>query len=994
MVGQTISHYKILEKLGEGGMGVVYKARDLKLDRIVALNFLPHRLTRDKRSIQSLMREAKATAALNHPNIATIHAIEEADGEEFIVMEFVEGNELKKRLTGNPIPTDEALAIASQVVEGLRAAHAKGIIHRDIKSTNIMVTESGQVKIMDFGLAKVRGSEQVTNETHTVGTVAYMSPEQARGDELDLRTDIWSFGVVLYEMLSGRLPFWSEYEQALVFSILNEPPASLSILSPSVPAPLESIVNKTLAKNRTQRYQSTTDLLNDLNAFQGKTSPLMHGRLPSGTQVKHALHRTWAIGSIASFLILALAWAVWQYQRQPSNTTRQESHTTIAVLPFSYRGNEEFTYLGDGIVDLISSKIDGAGGIRSIDPRAVLGLVSQGTHMLDPKEARSIAERLGADRYLLGTIVEIGGRLQMSTSMYDVKGTLDPVTQEAAAGEVSQAFNIVDTLALQLLTKLDVGQWQRPTGAIPATTSSLLAFKSYLDGEISFRRGDFRSSADAFQRAVTLDTAFALAYYRLSIALEWLGTPQELHKDAADKAFRHAGRLTNRLQQLLEALRVWRSGANQEALAMYRSIVNEYPDEIEAWYQLGEVLFHRNPFYGASFGDSREAFERVLLYQPDHYPSMIHLARIAASQKRLDAMDALINKYQEQSSARALESRALQAFAHEDGKQEEEVLNLLEHAQGTSLALTFLEVSLFAQNLQGTERIARMMTAQSRPPNVRAFGYVALAHVDVVHGKWEAAKRELEKLGSIDPWAALEYRAIFSALPFLNIRRAELAGIRDDLDRLTLASRHKADEPAVFLDVHDDLHLLLRGYLKGLLSARMGDVQRAEREAEEVKEQVFPPDYLPLAEDLSLGIRAQIDRVQGRNADALAKLEQTLRQTKNPLESPFISLAYERFTRAQLLLELGRHREALSWFEHLVEASVFDFLYLPMSHLWQGEIYRQLGESTKAADHYASFIELWKDCDPELRPMVDIAKQRLREDNGAASRAQEARKDP
>jgi serine/threonine protein kinase len=211
MLGQTISHYKILEKLGEGGMGVVYKAHDTKLNRDVAIKFLPHQIVASEQQRERFVIEAQAAAALNHPNIATVYAIEEADDETFIVMEYIEGQELKGKTAKGPLAIDEAVTIATQIAEGLQAAHKKDIVHRDIKSSNIMLTEGGQVKIMDFGLAKVRGGSQVTKEGTTVGTAAYMSPEQARGDEVDHRTDIWSFGVVLYEMITGKLPFKGDY---------------------------------------------------------------------------------------------------------------------------------------------------------------------------------------------------------------------------------------------------------------------------------------------------------------------------------------------------------------------------------------------------------------------------------------------------------------------------------------------------------------------------------------------------------------------------------------------------------------------------------------------------------------------------------------------------------------------------------------------------------------------------------------------------------------
>ncbi|MCG8606763.1 serine/threonine protein kinase, partial [bacterium] len=245
MIGKTILHYKILEKLGEGGMGVVYKAEDTKLKRDVAIKFLPRQIAASDEERERFKIEAQAAAALNHSNIATIHAIEQHDEEMFIVMEYIEGQELKDVVGAyrdTPLPTDDVLDYATQIASGLQAAHKKGVIHRDIKSSNIMITEEGQVKIMDFGLAKIRGGAGVTKVGTTLGTASYMSPEQARGEDADHHTDIWAFGVVLYEMLTGQLPFPGDYEQAVIYSILNEDPE----FSDKMPSTLRQIVQRTL----------------------------------------------------------------------------------------------------------------------------------------------------------------------------------------------------------------------------------------------------------------------------------------------------------------------------------------------------------------------------------------------------------------------------------------------------------------------------------------------------------------------------------------------------------------------------------------------------------------------------------------------------------------------------------------------------------------------------------------------------------------------------
>ncbi|MFQ5641547.1 MAG: protein kinase, partial [bacterium] len=301
---KTILHYKILEKLGEGGMGVVYKATDTKLKRTVAIKFLPKHIASNADERERFKIEAQAAAALNHPNIATIHAIEEHDGEMFIVMEFIPGKELHTHINGSPLPLEETIDIASQIAAGLRAAHKNNVVHRDIKSTNIMSDEDGVVKIMDFGLAKIGGGAQLTKDHSTLGTAAYMSPEQTRGEPVDHRTDIWSFGVVLYEMLTGQLPFRGEYEQAMIYSILNEEPNPISELREDVLPELEAIVAKSLAKDADARYQSAEELLHDLQQ-RSDTTANKATRYAAKTQSRSKTG-LFALGAIAFVALIAL----------------------------------------------------------------------------------------------------------------------------------------------------------------------------------------------------------------------------------------------------------------------------------------------------------------------------------------------------------------------------------------------------------------------------------------------------------------------------------------------------------------------------------------------------------------------------------------------------------------------------------------------------------------------------------------------------------------
>jgi len=307
--------YKIIDVVGKGGMGIVYKAEDIKLKRNVALKFLPPELTKNKEAKERFALEAQAAAALSHPNICTIHEIDEEEGKSFIAMEYVEGQSLKSQIDRGPIAIEEVVDIAIQVAQGMEQAHKKGIVHRDIKSANIMVTDLGQAKIMDFGLAKVKGGTLLTREGTTLGTVAYMSPEQARGEEVDQRTDIWSLGIVLYEMLSGQLPFMGDREASILYSVVHEEPKPVTVWNPQIPLELQQIINRALKKKPESRYQSASELLKDLQKYKDSLKAEELGAFSFRSFLRKIRKPIVAIPGLLIIAIIAIA-AIWFFNRQ------------------------------------------------------------------------------------------------------------------------------------------------------------------------------------------------------------------------------------------------------------------------------------------------------------------------------------------------------------------------------------------------------------------------------------------------------------------------------------------------------------------------------------------------------------------------------------------------------------------------------------------------------------------------------------------------------
>jgi TolB-like protein/Flp pilus assembly protein TadD len=523
MIGQTISHYKILEKLGEGGMGVVYKAEDTRLKRTVALKFLPPELMRDSEAKERFLHEAQAAAALEHPHICNIYEIDESEDQIFIVMSCFDGQTLKEKIESGPLKIEEALKIAIQAAEGLQAAHEKGIIHRDIKSSNIMINEKGQVKIMDFGLAKLKGQTKLTREGSTLGTAAYMSPEQAQGVDVDHRTDIWSLGVVLYEMITGQLPFKGEYEQAVVYSIMNEQPEPLTALRTGIPMELERIVNKTLAKVPSERYQHADDMVVDLRALL----PLS-GSLKSKVTTKVKPQKKWLTIAAAIIIILLAAGVGFLLKKQTQAPVPEKTagkikiahRKKIVVLPFENLGPPEDKYFADGITEEITSRLAAVSGLGVISRTSAVQYNRKG------KTLTQIGEDLGVDYVLEGSIRwarGTGGKSRVRVTPQLIRVSDDThLWSERYDRVIEDIFLVQSEIAKHVIHHLDITLLEPERRTLNARpTKNLEAYNAYLRGIEYIRRPSYieetlQVALHMFKRAVDIDPDFTLAYVELS----------------------------------------------------------------------------------------------------------------------------------------------------------------------------------------------------------------------------------------------------------------------------------------------------------------------------------------------------------------------------------------------------------------------------------------------------------------------------------------------
>jgi DNA-binding SARP family transcriptional activator/tetratricopeptide (TPR) repeat protein len=707
-----------------------------------------------------------------------------------------------------------------------------------------------------------------------------------------------------------------------------------------------------------------------------------------------------AVASAVVVLVLLVAAIVYRARVDPPPA----SPTDIAVLPFSVRGDADAAYLAEGMVSLLATALDGP-AVRSVDARAVFGMVAQESGPVPGIEGgRRLAVRLGAGLFVLGDVIQVGDALRIEAAAYRAGGDNAPVTSAVATGVADRVFTLVDSLAVQLLAGLGAADGDRLAHTAAVTTSSLEAFKAYLQGEADFRAGRFERSEERYLRAVEHDSTFAVAHYGLALARDWAARPHAVA--AARTAARHADRLTSRDRALLLALQAYMAGDAREAERRYRAILARYPDDLDARMQLAEVLFHYGRPNGQPVAEAEDAWRRVLTYEPRNPAAVVHLARLAAADGRAALLDSLLGPFdsaEPMADRRLAQVAAFRALAHGDTT---ELRSLVAHARGWEDAAAWqfaAYLTAFSDSPGLTRRVVQDLVDPRRVPGMRADLHWATALLHMENGQLTAARearmaalaaqadapdaRDRRTFELVTEWwmATLPLPWPDSALVRMR-RAASTSALPGSSGQGELPPDDEGDplwNTLLQLALRDTGRLAaVRLYTVGVLSLRLGETATAAAAADSLDAlaQSRPDDWFVNATDAEL--RARLAWRADRAADALRILD-GIEPGSVPLGVvnvvPFFALAHMRHLRGELLVAVGREAEAVEWLGGLGKLSVPEAPFRAVAQLRLARIHDALGNQTRAADHYARFVELWQAGDAVTRSLVEDARRRLSE---------------
>ena len=975
MIGETILHYKILEKLGEGGMGVVYLAEDTKLKRYVAIKFLPKHIAANKEERQRFEVEAQAAASLNHPNIATIYAIEQSENQSFLVMEFVEGNTIKKLIEQDvkSFIVKKVLEIAIQVCEGLDAAHEKGIVHRDIKSDNIMLTRKGQIKIMDFGLAKIKGGTRFTEIGSTVGTAAYMSPEQAQGEDVDHRSDIFSFGVVMYEMLTTRLPFDAEHQAALIYSVINENPQPVVRFNGKVSHDLERIVFKSLSKDKEERYQHADDLLADLRkerksleyAKSGYIKASTIARTVSGKSSDMKVSKNKKIIRVVIPSVVIVLLTVLFLLFNPFKTTNNENHVSaslsnsLAVMYFENIPDPGDTdHNSEMLTNLLITSLSQVQGLEVISRERLLNIQKDlgqtDSKTISSSIAEQVAKRAGVTTMLVGSILQEKPMLAVSTRLIDVQTGKIISSQQVTNFKPDKIFNLVDSLSVLIQNNLQTSSSQGEVKSVAeVTTKSPEAYRAYVAGLELRDKLYITEAAAAFSRAIELDKNFAMAYYYLGYMQGFYGTTE-----ASQNSLKKAVELSDRTTEL-ERLQILAANYIQQnnlpkAVDIYKQIIERYPHEINSYNQLGWSIYSK------------------LLLQPEQAAEVLRRGlKIETSAKTLQNVLAYTYVYsnKKQKAIEAVNKYIKLAPAEPNPYDSQGDIYAWFQEYDLSRASYQKAISLRADFATNAKLGAYSILNNDYANAAKYFqaSDFELPLIEVAHGQIQSAEKKFSTLPESQITKSNKLRSMIN----LSYESGQYA------DMLKLARQLSAElkkDPTDNIYGRDYLAWALIKNDKSLEAYNM--IDGIEKDVNGVS------PLLQFTADYSSALVSYEDGEYDKALETFRKVFQAL----PPNHEPNIFYGITLFKTGQTSEAIYEFQRIMSWPQgidlYIVSGIPGADLDWPVpqvkAHYWLGVAYEKQGDKNKALAEYKKFLDIWKDADfnsPEMKDAkVRVAK--------------------
>jgi serine/threonine protein kinase/predicted Zn-dependent protease len=968
MIGKTISHYKILEKLGEGGMGVVYKAQDTKLDRIVALKFLPQHLTSDPVEKERFIHEAKAASALNHTNITTIYEIDEFEGQMFIVMEYCEGKTLKRIIEKETLSVRKVLDIGIQICEGLVVAHEKGIVHRDIKSDNIMVTPRGQVKIMDFGLAKLKGATKLTKTRSTLGTAAYMSPEQAQGEEVDQRSDIFSFGVVLYELLTGKLPFGGEHQAAIIYSIINEQPQSVARYNNQVSTELERIVSKALVKEKEERYQHIDDLLADLRREKKGLEYIKTAQIPKEAVAPKPKKKLLPFIVPASIVfVIALLFLIlkpFKFEVVPEKGAVAKENS-LAIMYFENMvDREDKERLGEIVTNLLITGLSESQYLNVVSSQRLYDILKllgkEGVKVIDKNVASQVATKAGAKWMLLGSILQVEPQVILTSQLVEVESGRVLSSERITVEPGEKIFSMVDKLTVEVKKDLSLpaqAQKEETPKVADVTTHSPEAYRYYLEGLDYGYKYYFTEAERSFKKALEFDSTFAMAFYMLAN----FKTGEE-QKRLTAKAVKYSNKVSQKERYYIESWEANISGNYNQGIKELQKIVERYPDEKFAFFMIGEI------YYGdlRQFEEAVRYLSKAIEIDPLYKSAYNTLAYVYNNMGDFDKSIWAINKYISLApdEANPYDSRAdLYAYNGKLDQAIESYKKALEIKPDFYMSLPKLgDMYLFKKDYAQAESCFAALSSSSEKL-WRSIGRLHMVLIPLYQGKFEDALKVLDDGIAADRMEQAEgemnaYKHITKADIYEEQKKMALA-LKEAEIGIEIIKKAKPNDP-----------LYEMGYYAYLL-AKSGKIAEAEKLAGALKKDI--EDKNPTSMYSYWWTLGEIEEAKGNTNIAVSYLERVYKESPTPS-------FHLRFRLAEIYLKKGRLDEAVAELEKALsrydDERVWTTIMAVEAYYLLGLAYEKSGWNKKAIEKYEEFLDIWKDADPGI-PEVQDAKERL-----------------